>query len=346
MRTLERATLHIRQARLTSGGFLATLHVVSLLKSSFMVAERERGLVPVTQLYPRNITSIPGRVFLDISASGCSSGCSYCYISGPTRPQVLLSHQELDASITQLDELRIVDVGPKGTLISLCPNTEPFKTPLSTELLLRVLHRILPWKNAVQISTKEVIPPAVLEEIDSLAAFPGQVVLFTSCSTISRASVIEPGAAPPSERFRNFGTAKALGARKVVSCLYVKPFLPVTQRDQSAFIEVLQTLRPDAACVGILYQKTDKPAVTALRHPAHPELGSGGIKVQMKEFGTALSQSVGLPVFYTSPCVSAWARNWYPTPRVWYDFPELCVGCRDCEGEYAGDVGPVLARKG
>jgi len=153
------------------------------------------------------------RVFIGVAESGCGTNCAYCYIPNPGGPQILYPSQSIVWAVEKL--VSIIQLGREGTLISLCPDTEPFKSQASTSRVLSVLGRVMPLGNPIQISTKERVSDRVMGQIAALQEYPGQVVLFTSCVTVSGYKLVEPGAPAPSVRFSNFTTARSSGITKL-----------------------------------------------------------------------------------------------------------------------------------
>ena len=300
--------------------------------------DRERPL-------PSNIVATPGRFFVNVTSSGCGSSCAYCYVDGFRQGQVALTPDDLEESLRLMTAHPGFAAGPRGTLVSMCPDTEPFKTSVSTALVAQVLSRVLPIGNPLQLSTKEPVPPAILELIRERRRFAGQVILFTSSSTISKAATVEPSASPPAARFTNFEACRLYG---ITSCLYVKPFLPATYADLELYVDVARNYRPSTACVGVLYKpsrageaaNSPRPG-SKFHHPVHTELEAPALETSVIEFRARLAQVLEGPVFHSSVCVSAHARGWYPSPHIWRELPDLCVRCRDCEGDLRLRQDPV-----
>ena len=210
------------------------------------------------------------RVFVNITTAGCGSGCSYCYIVRPNGPQTFIDTLTLQSTADSL--LRCDDFieGQMGTIISLCPDSDPFKSEESTERFESVLQQLIPLGNPIQIPTKEVYPKSTLALINRLQR-GNQVVAFTSFSSLSKASKIEPRAASVDERFSNFQRCRDYG---VFGCLYLKPFLPGTIADLGEFVSRANAARPDALCVGILYSTSDKGDDAQYNHPVHVGLSA------------------------------------------------------------------------
>lgn len=282
---------------------------------------------------PSNIHLTEGRVFIDISQRGCGSGCLYCYIDGTGEAQELLPQQVVSSSVAYLIQHPNFVPGLHGTLLSLCPNTEPFKTNASTDLITLVLRKILPLGNPVQIPTKERVPASILQTIRQYRTHPRQVILFISSSTVSKATLIEPGAAAPEIRFQNIHACRQAD---VPSCLYIKPFTKVTFQDINLYIDTIRVYDPPVICVGVLYRKGQSAAShpVHLYHPARTNLRAPGVSDLMQNFRDTLANIFSIPIFYSSVCVSAYIRDWYPVPNIWRKFPDLCINCRNCEAEY------------
>ena len=125
--------------------------------------------------------------------------------------------------------------------------------------------------------------------------------------------MIEPKAAPPMERFKTFGI---LREANVFSCLYIKPFLATTQVDRVEFSRILLNFRPNSCCVGLLYRRRKAGTQSPFIHPAYSDLTSSQKELEkIVHFRQRLADSGFGPIFHSSICVSAYARNWFPTPE-------------------------------
>lgn len=262
------------------------------------------------------------RVFINITSKGCGSGCSYCYVEEFRGGQVLLSVDELLAGVNQiLSDPRFV-CGREGTIVSFCPDTEPFKTAASAELLLIAVRAVAPLGNRMQIATKELVPSEALHVCAGLQQYFGQFVLFVSLTTF-RKLTIEPFAAPPTTRLLNFQKARLHG---IASCLYIKPFISTTSLEVSLFARSIMEMRPDSICVGVLYQSTMKTD-SAGHHPAHPDLVTRGLTTALKRFCADLRKHCDAPVFLTSVCASAALSKSVPRPDIRRTIRTLCSDC-------------------
>jgi DNA repair photolyase len=281
---------------------------------------------------PRNISfstsdvekDEPGRVFINITVQGCGSACSYCYVTDHRGIQVFIGKEEIADSIDWLLKDERFTAGRRGTIISFCPDTEPFKNDDSCELVLQVAERLLPLGNPVQFSTKERIPQEVIDRVEAAVADRDQVVFFLSATTVTNAARIEPHAAPIEDRLGNVERLRAAGLR---SCLYIKPFIPATAKDIDRFIDLVNVYMPDAVIVGILYTSRDEEGRS---HPVHQKLSSRGVDERFEEFVAKLSANTSVSLFHSAVCVNSWLLDREPSPRIWLRYPELCVSCREC----------------
>jgi DNA repair photolyase len=269
------------------------------------------------------------RVFIDVASAGCGSGCTYCYISHPNGAQVVASRDDVHAAVENLLEDTRFHPGALGTIISLSPSSEPFKSSESTDRTSQVLRKVIPLGNPVQIATKERVAARVWAAIADAQVQTGQVVVFISVSTLRKTAALEPQAALPAIRFLNFEAGRTAGIR---TCLYVKPFLAQTSRELDAFVHVVEEHRPDAVCVGILY--TNNPTHKQ-GHPVFTEWTSPGMPESGTAFRTAVART-GVPTFYNAGCVNAYFLDRRPAVPIWSKFPQLCVGCRPCAADEQG----------
>lgn len=282
------------------------------------------------------------RLFVNVTTNGCGSGCTYCYISDPASEQQVASANVLRQNLGSAIGSSSFVPGPLGSIISMCPDSEPFKTEESTDRVLMAATMFLELGNPMQFSTKERVPDEVISQIGRNQQWDGQVVIFTSCATISKASTVEPGATPPLERFVNFEAGRRHG---VHSCLYVKPFVAATGRDAELFGGVIDHFEPSSVCVGMHYMtpsptvvndrtQADAGATLARAHPVHIGLRSRAISQEFEAFTASISTiRPAMLIFRSAICVTAYLRDLAPNPQLWIEKPELCVACRGCRVE-------------
>lgn len=270
-------------------------------------------------------SSFGNRVFFRISNRGCGSGCTYCYISHPRQAQELLSSAEVGAACDALVRSPTFVPGRTGTIISLAPETEPFKSANSALLTLQVINTLSGYGNPIQVSTKELVDESVYEQIDRSCQFPGQVLVFTSITSLHRSKYMEPDAPLATRRFLNFHSTNNRNFR---TCLYIKPFIRAILKDYTMLCELLAEFPPSAICIGMLYVANGSRQL-ARPHPVHPSWRSPGVTDEMLSFRHQLIRDTTLPIFFNSTCVSSYFADREPAWPIWED-ERLCVRCRSC----------------
>lgn len=276
-----------------------------------------------------NVKYVPGRFFIDIAVSGCGSGCTYCYVETAKGNQILLTQQDIVDTVNYIKNNTNYKAGKNGSIISLCPNTEPFKTSESSLLIRTILESFLPMGNIIQISTKEEIPEELLVTAEKLSIFERQVYFFISTSSITKANIVEPYAAPIDIRFKNFQTIKK--HKKITSCMYIKPFCQYTADDLQYYIEKIEGYSPDAICVGVDFIKR-----TILQQPCDllyhdkeiiDKALNSEIEFQIKTFSNCIQEKTLMPVFHSSTCVLSKFTNIPFNPNIKKVAIELCIEC-------------------
>lgn len=261
-----------------------------------------------------------GRVFFDIG-KGCGNSCKYCYLEDANEQQTLYSYSDIERCINEIVKNPNFVSGNKGTIISFCPHTEPLKSVASAKLLLHVIDRFAPYGNYMQFATKEILYDFFINEINNVTT-DGQVTAFISISSLEHQKAIEPLASDYLKRVEN---VEKLRNSKMRSCIYLKPFL-----FQIADFEILKQLivhtKPDAVCIGIVYNKVNTNKYGYLMHPTEQNMVSQGINQLMIKFTEILKQSSDIPVYYTSTCVIAGINRFTNTVQI----PKaLCVSCNE-----------------
>ncbi len=278
-----------------------------------------------------NINYINGRFFIDIATSGCGSACTYCYISNPGKKQILIDETDFEQSLKCVINNSNFITGKQGSIISLCPNTEPFKSKESAKYVISVLSNFLPLGNPIQISTKEVIPIEVLEYAQNNCIFEKQFFIHISTSCITKAHIIEPCASPINVRFNNFNIIKQF--KKLTSCIYIKPFTNNTANDLEKYIDLINKYRPDVACVGIDFKKTtilEKPC-DLLYHSKKTVSKALDKNVQSKitYFRNEIEKRTEIPIFHSSTCIISSFNGMKTNSNIKIVAPGLCVQCND-----------------
>ena len=254
-----------------------------------------------------------GRVFIDVG-TGCGNSCQYCYVNEKDKPQSTISENQFQSETKRLIEDHRFN--PGVTVVSFCPHTEPFKTSASIERLLLAIKILAPFKNVIQIATKEIIPATFLEKVKKLVE-PNQLVIFISISCFLQSQKVEPYAAEYRLRLANIKLCHNYGVRNV---LYLKPFL-LSDEDVKILPSILKACQPDAICIGIVYSKDD---MGEFHHPTNKEMRSSGATNNMLRCAEMIRQFSTSPVFLNSTCANCYffsSINHTDIPQV------LCVKC-------------------
>jgi len=259
---------------------------------------------------------VNGRVFIDI-AYGCGNGCSYCYSQHANEFQVAYRTNTLNKIITAIINDKRFVKGKAGTLISLCPNTEPLKTREAAIALLFVIEKLSPIGNRIQISTKSIISDFFINEINKLNIPVGQITMFISISSLSNYDKYEPNTP---NIYQRIGNIIKLKNTNIKTCLYIKPFL-LLENDIKYIIDTVNKTTPDAVCIGMQYFQGGSGNY---RHPVNISSFSEGISSAMKIFKEKYDSNK--PLFLTSSCVVSYinrcALENISIPQ------QFCLGCK------------------
>lgn len=250
---------------------------------------------------PSNVLYTDGRYLIDIAASGCGSGCVYCYVSHNSEPQALFTRELIAASCLKIEN----DASYSNkTLISLCPNTEPFKSTKSAALTIDVINFFSKRLNPIQISTKEYLTREILESLSDSSTYKNQICINVSIPVITQINKFEPFAAGYSERKENLLNIKKYDS--LCSCLYIKPFTEETYLDLEKYIELVFQCKPDYVCVGPYFSvQSPEPCLTLYDHENARSILAGDYFSKLVEFSDKLSKTANIPVFFSSTCVIA-----------------------------------------
>lgn len=243
------------------------------------------------------IQKIGNRVFVDIAHTGCGSGCIYCYVETRNDKQVLASEKEIDAVCDW-----IIKRCDTKCVVSMCPNTEPFKSKKSTNLILHIARRLAPFSMLLQISTKEHIQKDTLETLNSYLYFPGQLCIGVSMPTISKSQTVEPRATMISKRretIRNIGLYNFIS-----SSLYIKPFMSITEQDIHRYIEIINECSPNHICVGVDFTEHIGNATCSSSYEAElaRKYFDFDTTLRMLNFAQKIERETGKTVSFSSVC--------------------------------------------
>jgi hypothetical protein len=177
----------------------------------------------------------------------------------------------------------------------------------------------------VQLSTKFPLPCGLLRRLDSWPSDNPKPIVFTTITTTSLSSTLEPNAPTPEERSINFR-----GHREAwYSYALIKPFIESCLDDRESLLSLLAQGRPDGIVVGVRYRRARTPNALADVHP----VARGWIAVPPSEaaqqFVLRLA-GMGFRVFMNTQCASAWHNASSDGLVVKQNYPHLCVNCGAC----------------
>ena len=259
------------------------------------------------------------RFYIDICDRGCGNGCVYCYVDSKNEKQELLKLSQIQKICEYID----VEYGNVPKIISLCPNTEPMKSPESIELILYIIRFFIPRNSYIQISTKERIPKSFLNEINRFAE--GRIFINTSLPYIINASAVEPRATPIEERLQNFLNIKEYP--NLNACLYIKPFSEDAYRNAQSFIDIIEKYGIDTVCVGVEFQKGTEVPCRSLYDKQIAKVLFKEQAERLNDFVRKLRQNTKAKVFGSSVCCIYHRFN----KKCLLDIPQYDnMLCKDC----------------
>lgn len=259
------------------------------------------------------------RVFIDVGM-GCGNACKYCYLDDAAEQQHIFEDNEIHECIEEILKSSKFKIGKTGTVISLCPHTEPFKSIASTRALLYIIREFSPYKNLIQLATKEIIPDFFIAEANEILD-DGQLIVFISFSSLEKQSYYEPFASDFHKRIENINKLRGC---KIKGCIYLKPFL-FEEREFEILSKLIIEVKPDAVCIGTAYAHLANKVTKLYKHPTEENLLSQGKSEKMLKFYNVISKN-NIPVQFTSTCVIAQLNCLWNNVSI----PQaLCVGCNE-----------------
>jgi DNA repair photolyase len=207
---------------------------------------------------------------------GCSCNCLYCYIRGSKYGEnmeegLIVKSNALEVLEKQLaaraNKAQFGFVAVGSAVDAYMHHEEKLKM---TEGMLKLL---LKYRFPVFISTKSTLilrDVELLKEIDQNAILPADlkdtlqrgVILSISVSTTNEniTNMLEPGAAPPSERFRVLKQLKSEGFLSGVNAIPTLPFISDTEEELEKTILAAKQADADFILVGGLTLFGAQPA--------------------------------------------------------------------------------------
>lgn len=266
------------------------------------------------------------RTFIDIATYGCGFGCEYCYTQGKKDKQVLLTQEQLLFSLNKTITSSYFEKGRNGSVITLCPNTEPLKSNESQKLVATILNFFMPFGNHIQIATKSLINNELISCIKRNLKYENQLILYVSIPTLSYQKEKEPFAVPISKRIENFSITKK---NNIKSCLYIKPIISETTFDLESFASLINRVNPDFICSGLYVNDENNFNVLHKERTEFDKVINQSNNSNLTKFTKKLSVLSNNIVFNCSSCITAFIRGSKPEPNILQTYPELCVSCHN-----------------
>lgn len=259
------------------------------------------------------------RFFIDVAYRGCGSGCKYCYVPSAAEKQQLASYEDLTKIVMLLNQPDTTT----SSIISFCPNTEPFKSSESTERVLFILESLREHRFHIQISTKEHINDALLVKLNALAA-KNAIFLNISMPVLSPAQV-EPGSATIEERISNLDRMQHCSNLKCG--LYIKPCYEIAVNNMEQYIAIINSAKPDYVCIGPAFTGNKESPCATLHHPTDAALLIPAQKNLINKFSEQLRTSIECPVVYSSICAIFQTMQCRCSLDLWQYDESLCRSC-------------------
>jgi hypothetical protein len=265
------------------------------------------------------------RAFIPLAVSGCGIGCKYCYIDHPTGAPVALPVSTMRQVLHKLGATLGPSPGAASTLIAMSYDTEVSVS----DSMIRNARMCLEFARAhhlpVQFSTKFPLPKVLREILEDWPPEDPHPVVFTTITTISLSSRLEPRAPSPQERAVNFGPHSGAW----LSYALIKPFLATTANDADRLIGLLNQHRPDGVVVGIRYRREATMDGTGSAHPVADGWTAAPPSPAARAFIGRLS-ALDFRVFMSTRCVTAWHNSSMHGQFIKENHPHLCVNCGVC----------------
>lgn len=199
------------------------------------------------------------RIFINTSL-GCKGNCSYCYLpklgysNNSNKYQTITSEQ-----ILEMIKSKSINI-TKKTLITIGCYSECLDEYNKKETI-DLIKYFLKKGNQIQLSTKKQILEEDLKEIIPLIKYYGQLIIFTSSTTITDQEIIEKNTTPIIDRLNNF---KILNKLNIPSVLYLKPILKnITIKDLELYKKYVREYNIKNVVVGSLFTEENSNKTAA-----------------------------------------------------------------------------------
>lgn len=175
--------------------------------------------------------------------TGCGHRCLYCYASS----YIKNFYCPRPKKFSEIAFIRSLGGIPPGSIVELSTSSDPYSPPEGElKLTRKVITRILASGHKLLITTKSSL---VVRDLDILTKYRDKVAVAVTITTLSQeiASVVEPGAPSPTERFK---AIRKLSRAGVPTLVRLDPIIPLVN-DNEADIYRLVTEASKAGAVQI-----------------------------------------------------------------------------------------------
>lgn len=193
-----------------------------------------------------NRSGIPGTDYGINPYIGCAHKCQYCYavfmkkFTGHTEPWGDFVDAKVNAPEVLSRQLKRLKRSQEILFGTVCDAYQPLEKKL--RITRKCLQALLPYDHSVSILTKS---PLVTRDIDILTQLSSIEVGFTITTLTPKVlRVYEPGALPPTERFR---AMKMLAKHGIRTWVFVAPVLPFLGDSKQSILQIVQKARKAGA---------------------------------------------------------------------------------------------------
>lgn len=190
------------------------------------------------------------RLFINTSL-GCKGNCSYCYLptlgysNGIEKYQTIKFNQILEI----INKNYVIT---ENTLITIGCYSECLDEYNKNETI-KIIEYFLKKGNQIQLSTKKKIIENDFKQIIKLIKYYGQLIIFTSSTSITNQENIEKNTTPIIKRLNNFNILNKLN---IPTALYLKPVLKdITIKDLGLYKKYIEEYNIENVVVGSIFTK-------------------------------------------------------------------------------------------
>ena len=272
-----------------------------------------------------HVTFHDGRAFIPLASRGCGVGCKYCYISHPESAVEALPvariHDLLQAVRDRIGSPPSAD----RPILVIGYYTEIAMSEGVLANAMMCLEFAVKLHLPVQLATKFPLPDTLRQTFDAWPLGNPRPIVFTTITTTSLSSQLEPNAPTPGERCANFRRH----GKAWYSYALVKPFFETSCGECESLLDLLAQGRPDGIVVGVRYRRARAQSAFGDAHPVANNWIAVPPSEAAQQFARRLT-GMGFRVFMNTQCASAWHNASSDGLIVKQNYPHLCVNCGAC----------------